>query len=374
MGSRKPIILIVGAGPVGLTAALELARRGISSRIIDNNAPSPENESRALAVNQRTLDLLGPSGVTKKILDEALILRQMRVFSKEKLLTTIRLNDDAADDVILHSIPQGRTERLLAARLADFDIAPEWGVAFTGFADAPDDALVAKLEGPNGSENFVADMVIGADGAHSQVRKSLGLSFAGESFPETFYIRDVTYDRDLPVDFGEARFFNPGVVARVPVSIRTLRYISTLENYHSLIQHPANVVATPWETTFKVSFRHVESMQRGNVFLAGDAAHIHSPVGGRGMNLGIEDACWLAWLLSEERQAEYTALRMEAVKHVLAQTKANTRAILLKNPILVWLRNMLVPLALKLPFVRSAFLDGVRGLDTLAPPWLEQPK
>ena len=90
------------------------------------------------------------------------------------------------------------------------------------------------------------------------------------------------------------------------------------------------------------------------------------------MNLGIEDACWLAWLISEGRENEYTGLRMEAVEHVLAQTKANTRAILLKNPVLVWLRNNLVPLVLKVPPLRRSFIDGVRGLDTPAAPWLER--
>ena len=90
------------------------------------------------------------------------------------------------------------------------------------------------------------------------------------------------------------------------------------------------------------------------------------------MNLGIEDACWLAWLISEGRQGEYTSLRVEAVEHVLAQTKANTRAILLKNPVMVWLRNNLAPLVLKVPPLRRAFIDGVRGLDTPAPPWLER--
>ena len=229
-----------------------------------------------------------------------------------------------------------------------------------------------SLKGPKGAEEYAADIVIGADGAHSLVRKSLGLDFAGEGFPETFYIADIVYDRDIERDYVQARFQNPGVIAYIPVNKRTFRYISTLEDFKSRIQHPAEVSEIIWESTFKASFRHVSSMQKGNVFLAGDAAHIHSPVGGRGMNLGIEDACWLAWLISEGRQEEYTSLRMEAVEHVLAQTKANTRAILLKNPVMVWLRNNLVPLVLKVPPLRRAFIDGVRGLDTPAAPWLER--
>jgi 2-polyprenyl-6-methoxyphenol hydroxylase-like FAD-dependent oxidoreductase len=111
-------------------------------------------------------------------------------------------------------------------------------------------------------------------------------------------------------------------------------------------------------------------MQKGCAFLLGDAAHIHSPVGGRGMNLGIEDACWLAWLISEGRESEYSSLRMPVAKHVLRQTENNTRAIPLSNALAIWLRNTLAPLAFKIPIFRDRMLRGVSGLDTPAPPWL----
>jgi 2-polyprenyl-6-methoxyphenol hydroxylase-like FAD-dependent oxidoreductase len=372
MSAKTPSILIVGAGPVGLTAALELARRGIFARIIDNNAPSPINESRALAVNQRTMQLLAPSGVADMIDAEAIKLRQMQVFSGQTQIMTIDLGKEAGGQTFLRSLPQGRTERLLAARLAAFKVAPEWGMAFAGFAEPGNGKPVSKLQGPRGAEEYEADIVIGADGAHSLVRKALGLDFAGESLPETFYIADIVYDRDIERDYVQARFQNPGVIAYIPVNKRTFRYISTLADFKSRIQHPAQVADIVWESAFKAVFRHVSSMQKGPVFLAGDAAHIHSPVGGRGMNLGIEDACWLAWLISEGRQEEYTGLRLEAVEHVLAQTKANTRAILLKNPMAVWLRNNFVPLVLKIAPLRRSFIDGVRGLDTPAAPWLER--
>jgi 2-polyprenyl-6-methoxyphenol hydroxylase-like FAD-dependent oxidoreductase len=276
------------------------------------------------------------------------------------------------EQTFLRSLPQGRTERLLSARLAAFKIAPEWRMAFTGFGEAKAGKTVSRLLGPKGAKDCAADIVIGADGSHSLVRKSLGLEFSGESLPETFYVADIVYDRDIERDHAQARFQNPGVIACIPVSKRTFRYISTLTDFKSRIQHPAKVVDIVWESAFRAVFRHVSSMQKGPVFLAGDAAHIHSPVGGRGMNLGIEDACWLAWLISEGRQEEYTGLRLEAVEHVLAQTKANTRAILLKNPVAVWLRNNLVPLALKVPAVRRSVVEGVRGLDTPAAPWLER--
>ena len=269
MDAKKPTILIIGAGPVGLTAALELARRGIASRVIDNNEPSPIHESRALAVNQRTMDLLAPSGVDRLIDREAIKLRQMQVFSGDKRILTLELDAKAGEQAFLRSLPQGRTERLLAARLAEYGIAPEWGTAFTGFLEGSAGKPVSVLDGPKGREEYGADIVIGADGAHSLVRQSLGLDFAGEGFPEIFYIADIVYDRDIERDFVQARFQNPGVIAYIPVNKRTFRYISTLTDFKSRIQHPAEVVDIVWESTFKAVFRHVSAMQKGPMFSGG---------------------------------------------------------------------------------------------------------
>ena len=202
------------------------------------------------------------------------------------------------------------------------------------------------------------------------MRKAVGLDFPGEALTETFHLADYRYDRAIDTSYGQARFFDPGVLARLPVGPKTLRYVSSLPDYRDRIDHPAPIEAIPWESTFRVSFRHVSDMRRGKVFLAGDAAHIHSPVGGRGMNLGIEDACWLAWLIERGRAYEYTALRMPAVKRVMADTRRNTRMVLLRNPFLRTLRNLVVPRLARLPWVRQEGLRGVLGLDTAPPPWL----
>ena len=111
-------------------------------------------------------------------------------------------------------------------------------------------------------------------------------------------------------------------------------------------------------------------MSRGNVFLAGDAAHVHSPAGARGMNLGIEDACWLAWLISEGREQDYSSLRMPVVKTVLEETRRNTAFITLKNPLLTGLRALFMPLLPSIPGFTAAALRNVSGQDTPPPPWI----
>jgi 2-polyprenyl-6-methoxyphenol hydroxylase-like FAD-dependent oxidoreductase len=371
MANSDRSILIVGAGPVGLMAAIELGRRGFKPRLIDSEGgPTPLEESRALAVNLRSLELLGPSGLDQRILAEAHQVRQMRMFAGDRPLATIDTMGVGGKYRGLHVLPLGRTERIQLQRLAELELAPEWRTGLEALS-GPNGRPAATLVRPDGSrEEASFDIVIGADGAHSAVRKAVGLPFAGTALEETFYIADYRYAEDIDTSFGEAHFYDPGVIARLPVDQRTLRYVSTLADFAGRIKHPAAIESVPWETTFRVSFRHVERMSQGSVFLAGDAAHIHSPVGGRGMNLGFEDACWLAWLIAEGRESEYSALRLPAVKLVVDETLSNTRMILMKNPLTIALRNLALPIVTRLPWIRRNMVTSVVGLDTPPPPWL----
>ena len=368
--SRDLKILIVGAGPVGLTAAIELSRHGFRPRLVEKNtAPAPLAESRALAINPRTLQLLEPSGVTQKLLAEAFQIRQLRLNAGGRRLMTIDTMQVPGKYRGMHALRQSRTERILLDRLAEAGIAPEWRTELFSLAHNGG-SVAASLRGPHGEETAELDLVIGADGAHSAVRKAAGLKFPGEALIETFYLADYRYPSPVATDFVEAHLFDPGLLARLPVDERTVRYVSTLADFRDRIDHPAAVESLVWASEFRVSYRHVEPMAAGGVFLAGDAAHIHSPVGGRGMNLGIEDACWLAWLIAERREAEYSALRLPAVRRVLAGTGAMTRLILMRGAA-ASLRNLAAPLLARIPFLRRGQMRAVLGLDTPLPPWLD---
>ncbi len=158
-------------------------------------------------------------------------------------------------------------------------------------------------------KRFARTSSSGPTGAHSAVRKALGAGFPGEALEAYFYIADFRYAKPVDAHFAEITLCDPGMLGRLPVSADVLRYISTLEDFEGRIIHPEVVAEKTWASQFRIHFRHVEPMAKGNVFMAGDAAHIHSPAGARGMNLGIEDACWLAWLIAEGREEEYSALR-----------------------------------------------------------------
>ncbi|AYG66657.1 MULTISPECIES: NAD(P)/FAD-dependent oxidoreductase [unclassified Rhizobium] len=366
-------VLIAGAGPVGLTAALELARRGFSPRIVDDGiGPTPLEESRALGVNARTLTLLSPSGVTERILAAAQLIEHFRVRSDKKILVQLDTREVKGRFSAIHALSQGATERLLMQALSAYGISPEWQTAVVAEAISDyrkPEVTLCRADGT--SETVRPDILIGADGAHSAVRKALGAGFPGEALEAYFYLADFRYADPVDTYYGEISLFDPGMVARLPVTADIIRYISTLEDFESRIVHPAAIAERTWASQFRISFRHVEPMAKGNVFLTGDAAHIHSPAGARGMNLGIEDACWLAWLIAEGREEEYSALRIPAVKLVLKQTYGLTRLVTMRNPLAIAARNLFAPLFLRFRSARRTLLRSVAGYDTPRPPWID---
>ena len=364
-------ILIAGAGPVGLALALELARRGIQPRIVaETDGPVAENESRALGVNARTLMLLGPSGAASDISAQALPIEGLKLSSLGAPLLTVNTAGFRGPGPALSILPQGATERLLLEQLRTFEVEPEWHTTVNtvdGGADAPE---VTLIRNDDSGETVKPTILVGADGAHSIVRKSCDFTFPGEALETDFFLADYAYDAPVDVSYARVDFTNPGVLGCIPVRANVLRYISTHPDFESRIVHPHEPVEQTWRSEFNVSFRHVESMSVGRVFLAGDAAHIHSPIGARGMNLGIEDACWLAWLISEGREAEYSQLRLPAVRGVLRQTKMLTALATLESPTALTLRKRLLPLMTHLPFAERRLVHSLAGMDTPHPPWI----
>ncbi|TIX88717.1 NAD(P)/FAD-dependent oxidoreductase [Rhizobium sp. P44RR-XXIV] len=366
-------ILIAGAGPVGLTAALELARRGFTPRIIDDGpGPTPVEESRALGVNARTLTLLSPSGVAERIVEAAQSIDCFRVRAGERTLFELDASQVKGRFSAIRGLAQGQTERLLLEALSTYGIVPEWQTAIVAGEIADFRKPEVTVRRPDGAmETVRPDILVGADGAHSVVRKALGAGFPGEALEAYFYLVDFRYSGQIDTHFGEVSIFDPGMIGRLPVASDVIRYISTLEDFESRIVHPATIAERLWASQFRIHFRHVEPMAKGNVFLAGDAAHIHSPAGARGMNLGIEDACWLAWLIAEGREQEYSALRIPAVKQVLKQTYGLTRLITMTNPLAIAMRNLIAPLVLRFGPARRVLLRSVAGYDTPKPPWID---
>lgn len=350
---------------MGLTAALELARRGIASRIVDpDKAVSPE--SRALAINSRTLDLLEPSGVTERLLAAGQRIRHIVFRRGDKVIARIPLQQIPHRHNFLLVLAQSHTEEILAQRFAELGGELERGVAFSSYVPGQE----LKLNLSDGS-TAKADVLIGADGARSTVRKAMGLDFPGDTQDEMFGLCDAVLDDwPFPFDTIVVSVYRSHLAPFIPMGEGFGRFITTRPFSRVDLPADAKIRSIGWQTDFRIGFRQTQTYQKDNVFLAGDAAHIHSPVGGRGMNLGIEDACWLAFLHQEKRLGEYTALRHPVGERVLKLTHQLT-ALVNANGVL---RDVLMAVAL--PFIQHSaamqrrIFNNLTALDTPPPPWL----
>ncbi|HYZ70001.1 MAG TPA: FAD-dependent monooxygenase [Mycobacterium sp.] len=336
-------VLVVGAGPTGLTVANELARHGVLPRIIDRG-PEPATTSRALVVQPRTLEILDDIGVVDQAIAAGTPASSLTITFADK---TVELN--FADQLTgpqnytaypeLRTLSQHDTERILTELLSKQGVEVERGRALTDLTQ-DGDAVTATLRGTDGAvETLRCRWVIGCDGAHSAVRKATGIPFTGSTYHDEFIMADAELDWKLPhgglygfpspagifAAFsmpGENRYRIFGNFPPGPQGPSAEYSEPTHEEFQAMVDErvpfPAKVVKEYWVTRYRVHSRTVPRYRDGRVFLVGDAAHVHSPAGAQGMNTGIQDAYNLAWKLAlvERGVAEVSLLdSYEAERH-----------------------------------------------------------
>lgn len=325
-------VLVVGAGPVGLTAAAELRRHGVECRIIDR-LRTPPRYAKAVGIQPRTLEIWEDMGLLRTALDAASELSGQLIFVNGQEVARMELSLPADVPYGFLGLPQYETERILAEHLALFGTRIERGVELATF-EQDADGVTATLAGSSGTDTIRARYLIGCDGAHSTVRKGLGLRFEGGAFPEAYMLGDVEVDWSLPTGFAiRASHQSDGqtddLLVCIPLPGRNRYRMSMLvpkdmaqtraaddtvahgfesgkrpELHHiqAVLDRlsPERTVASNlrWSSIFRISHRIVDRYASGRVFVAGDAAHIHPPTGAQGMNTGIHDACNLAWKLA----------------------------------------------------------------------------
>ncbi|HTB56407.1 MAG TPA: FAD-dependent monooxygenase [Polyangia bacterium] len=309
-------ILIVGAGPTGLVLALFLTRQGVKVRIVDS-AAEPGTTSRAVAVAARTLELYRQVGLADEVVARGLKVAAANIWVGGKPAAQLPLGEigeGLSPYPFMLIFPQDQHERLLIERLAALGVTVERGVTLTGLEARPD-GVVAQLTHADGrGERCEAEYLAGCDGARSAVRHALAVDFGGGTYDHLFYVADVAAggraaDHQLHVAIDGADF-----VAIFPLAAEGhVRLIGSVlpaaaarggplgwqdVSAHALGQMPLDVNEVRWFSTYHVHHRVAERFRQGRVFLLGDAAHVHSPVGGQGMNTGIGDAVNLAWKLA----------------------------------------------------------------------------
>lgn len=370
-------VLVVGAGPTGLTLALALSARGIRVVVIDRLAAGA-NTSRAAVVHARTLEALEGLDVTRRLVPQGIRSHRFTVRDRDRVLVPIGFGHLPTPYPYALMVSQAVTERVLNERLAETGTSVQRGRELAALQQ-DEHGVDATLD--DGSQ-VRARFAVGADGMHSKVREILGIPFRGGSYGESFVLADVRLSGGVPAD-EVVLFFSPaGMVVVAPLPDGVHRIVATVENapeqqdvawVQALLdargpqRERVTVHEVLWGSRFHVHHRIADRYRQGRVLLAGDAAHVHSPAGGQGMNAGILDAISLADALDSALGGNFAALdhygreRRPVAQKIIAMAHRLTRLATVR-PALRSLRNAVLATLMRLPPLRRRFAWQLSGL------------
>jgi 2-polyprenyl-6-methoxyphenol hydroxylase-like FAD-dependent oxidoreductase len=375
-------VLIVGAGPVGLFLANECARRGLRWRIVETNATQSQH-SKALAIFPRTMEIFDMAGVVEPFLEKANRVTSVVMATREHALAHMRFAPEESPYSFVAMVPQDVTERLLAEELTRRGGTVEYETSFVSAAQH-DSYVSALLDNKGQREEVAAAFVVGCDGAHSTVRHLLDLPFEGAEYNDLFLLADAETNEAFPADELQLCPSEFGPVAIFPMSATRRRIIASIEKQDGdapsleLVRRivrdraPAGIEvrALHWSSYFRIHHRQAAQLRVRRMFIAGDAAHIHSPFGGQGMNTGLHDVWNLAWKIdlavhghgNEILLDSYSAERIPVIKNVIETTDFLTKTMGTPNKIAQALRDAVIPMVSRLAPFQHAFVQRLSEL------------
>lgn len=363
-------VLISGAGPVGLTLAAFLHKNDVPFRLIDQRS-GPVKESRALGVHARTLELLKPLGLDKEFIKLGRITDDMHFHNESKKLFSLKFNCLSAQTPYPYYLilPQSTTERVLLRYLAEQGVEVEWNTTLTSF-NQEEGSVHCVLSDSHEQSESVFRFVAGCDGANSFVRQHLGIDFEGETYESVFSLAEVEISEAkietnathvfmasetacavIPMPCGKYRIVGPNPA---PTETSDFTHFQHFLDSQSLLSdvtlHSPNRVID-----YRMHKRVAKQFSKGNVFICGDAAHIHSPAGGQGMNTGMQDAINLAWKIAsvvkghfpERLLSNYSLERRSVASSVVKNTDEAMSFVSVRGIKYNLLTHWLYPLALK---------------------------
>lgn len=376
-------ILIVGAGPTGLALAADLARRGIDSVIVDQQSAGA-NTSRACVVHARTLEVLEPLGVTVDLLALGIEVPIFRIRDRDRPLITVDFSEIDSPYPFTLMCPQDKIERTLLGHLHKSGSDVVRPCRFVGGRQSGS-SIEAKIEIGGEVKTIAAKWLIGCDGMHSAVRETSGIEFAGAAYQQSFVLADV--HMDWPLSRQEVTLFyaSDGLVVVAPLPDDHFRIVATAdqapespsaEYVQALLDqrgpaiNPGRIRDVVWSSRFHIHHRVAAGLRKGRIVLCGDAAHVHSPAGGQGMNTGIQDGVSLGDALArtladgaETRLETWAAERHRIASDVVRMTDRLTRIATIKSRTGQHLRNAAVTLAGHVPAVRAALARTLAELE-----------
>lgn len=378
-----PQVLIVGAGPTGLTAASELTRHGVRVRIVERH-DAPSIHSKALVVQPRTLEVFYAMGLSDQAVAIAQPIFSMQAHLDGKDVPMIQFGEVDGPFPRPMMLRQSQTERLLGARLAEQGVEIEWGTSLAEFTPSEAGVDVTLSTG----EQLRVEYLLGCDGAHSMIRKQLGIPFEGSTYDNDFLQVDCKVRWDYPDDAGQGFLLDTGAVVCLPLGGGVFRFIvirrerpehapedPPLAEFQAAVSaavpSPVELFDPEWMIRFRLHERLAAQYRVGRVLLAGDAAHIHTPAGGQGMNTGIQDAFNLAWklgLVLAEQAGDrlldsYHAERHPIAADILRFTDLTFRTGLGSNVLVRKLRPMLLPMVFGSSWVTGKMTRTIAQLE-----------
>ena len=375
-------LLIVGAGPVGLFLASECARRGMRYRLVEERATQSEH-SKALAIFPRTLEIFDMAGIAAPFLEAANRVTSVAVQTRERTLARMHFAPEQTRYAFVAMVPQDVTEKLLAAELRRRGGTVEYETKFVS-AEENGGSIRAILERKGEPVEIRASFVIGCDGAHSAVRHLLNIPFEGAAYKDSFVLADVETNDAFPASELELCPSEFGPAAIFPMSATRRRIVASIDRVEDgapslpLVRRilaeraPAGIEARSlgWSSYFRIHHRRVARLRVGRFFIAGDAAHIHSPFGGQGMNTGLHDVWNLAWKLdlflsgrgNEVLLDSYGAERLPVIAQVIEITHLLTRVLGTPNRFAQALRDTVIPMVSHLAPFQHAFVQRLSEL------------
>ncbi len=375
-------ILVVGAGPVGLFLANECARRGLTWRIIETNS-AQSARSKALAIFPRTLEIFDMAGLAGPFLEKANRVTSVAVVTHGRSLAHMRFAPEQSPYPFVAMVPQDVTERILVEELGRRGGAVEYETKFVSAVEE-DGGVSVTLDQKGKPIQLRASFVVGCDGAHSAVRHLLNLPFEGAEYEDSFMLADVETNETLPANEMQLCPSELGPVAIFPMSSTRRRIVATVKNTEEeapsleLVRKvlaeraPSGIEARAlnWSSYFRIHHRQVAQLRVGRFFIAGDAAHIHSPFGGQGMNTGLQDVWNLVWKLdlvlhghgNEELLDSYSAERRPVIRQVIETTDFLTKAMGTPSRLAQLLRDTVIPMVSRLAPFQNAFVQRLSEL------------
>lgn len=367
-------VLISGAGPSGLMMAAQLLRYGIQPVIIDSKE-GPTDHSKALAVQARSMEIYRQLGLSDKALAEGKQAEGVVINQADTAPASLSLREIGKGETLFPYVfmyPQSKNERLLLDHLTQNCCPVYWNSTLLSVQQNVDNiSTVIQQDGKQ--HTITCDYLIGADGAHSTVRKELQIPFKGDTYKQAFYLADAEIDNiGLRPDFVNLYMNSKGLAAFFPITDTNMRIVgnlpANLENKDDislnevlpLLQEVTGSTIEKlkcnWFATYKLHHRMAESFRKQQCFLIGDAAHIHSPVGGQGMNTGLQDAYNLAWKLAgvingnmkQNILDSYANERMPVARQLLRSTDAAFNMVISQNWFMAVFKKLFLTRLLKM--------------------------